>query len=460
MGLTLTNYSPDSSLSSLPQWYQEAVAEAYQIATAKIQATNELALPELRGDNLAAFNSTAREVILSGPAGTGKSRAWLTKAHYVASKYPGARVLLVRKTRESMTDSTLVTFERDVLGEGHPLTYGPSRENRHSYKYDNGSEIVVAGMKQSGKDMTAKIMSTDYDLILPFEITEFQLNEWERFLTRLRSGVLPYQQLGGDCNPGPPSSWIWSRQLSGRCVFLQSLHKDNPRWHDGNDWTPEGIIYIDTLKSLTGYMRDRLYEGRWVQATGVIFDAWSDGPADGNVTELAEYVAGAGPVVWAVDDGYSGQLDPNTGLYTAESHPRVFELVQCKPDGHLDIFYEHHAIKKLSDIHIQEVIDLGYPMPDYAIIGPGFAELAGRLFAANVYSRKIQANVEETIKEGQRMIAPDKNGWRKIRAHPRCKLLRSEMVSYIRDSQGKVVKAFDHAVDAGIRYLAWDKRNG
>lgn len=420
------------------------------------KAADEYIPPELRGDNLTAFNSTSREVILSGPAGTGKSRAWLTKAHYVATKYPGARILLLRKTRESMTDSVLVTFERDVLGEGNALTFGQSRETRHSYKYEGGSEIVVAGMRHNQKDQTAKVMSTDYDMILVFEATEFQLVEWERLLTRLRSGVLPYQQLGGDCNPDAPSHWIWSRNLSGRLEFLQSLHKDNPRWHDGNGWTPDGLTYIDTLKSLTGYTRDRLYDGKWVQATGVIFDSWSDTE---NVTTLAEYEAGAGQVIWVVDDGYSGQLDPNTGLYTAESHPRVFLLVQCKPDGHLDIFYEHHAIKKLSDQHITEVLALGYPEPEYAVLGPGFAELAGQLFKQGIYSRKIQANVEETIKEAQRMIAPDVNGWRKIRAHPRCRLLRSEMMSYIKDAQGKVVKQFDHAADA-TRYLSWDKRHG
>lgn len=420
------------------------------------KVADEIKLPELRGNNRVAFDSTAREVILSGPAGTGKSRAWLTKAHYAASKYGGARILLLRKTRESMTDSTLVTFERDVLGDGHPLTYGPSREGRHSYQYGNGSEIVVAGMKQSGKDMTAKIMSTDYDMILVFEAIEFQLVEWERLLTRLRSGVMPYQQLGGDCNPGAPSHWIWSRKLSGRIEFLESEHKDNPKWYNGTDWTAAGKDYLATLDLLTGYTRDRLKGGKWVQATGVIFDSWMD---PGNVSEEAEYVEGAGAVIWIIDDGYSGQRDENTGLYTAESHPRVFLLVQCKPDGHLDIFYETHGIKKLSDAHIAEVLALGYPSPDYAVLGPGFAELAGQLFKAGIYSRKIQEPVEETIKEAQRMIAPDKNSWRMIRAHPRCRLLRSEMVSYIKDAQGKVVKQFDHAADC-VRYLAWDKRHG
>ena len=30
-----------------------------------------------------------------------------------------------------------------------------------------------------------------------------------------------------------------------------------------------------------------------------------------------------GAVVWAVDDGYVGAIDPTTGTYTGDSHPRV-----------------------------------------------------------------------------------------------------------------------------------------
>lgn len=411
---------------------------------------------ELRGGNYAAFQSVEREVILSGPARTGKSLALLLKLHYLAENYPGARLLMLRKTRESMNESTLVTFEQDVLPANHPALEGPSRAGRHSYYYPNGSEIIVAGLTANSKDQRAKIMSTEYDSIYVQEATELTLQEWEKLSTRLSRFVTPHRQLMGDCNPDAPTHWIWSRQLSGRINFLNSFLRDNPRWHDGHDWTPEGLEYKATLALLTGYTKDRLADGKWVQATGVIFDSWSD---PGNVTEEAEYVEGAGPILWVVDDGYSGQQDANTGLYTAESHPRVFLLVQCKPDGHLDIFYEAHGIKKLSDAHIAEVKAMDYPDPEYAIIGPGFAELAGQLFKAGVYSRKIVEPVEETIKESQRMIAPDKNGWRMIRAHPRCRLLRSEMMSYIKDSQGKVVKQFDHAADC-VRYLSWDKRHG
>lgn len=419
----------------------------------------------MRGGNLQAFESRDREFILSGPTGTGKSLGLLAKAHYLAEKYPKARILLLRKTRESMTDSVLVTFERDVLGDDHYLTQGQRKEFRHSYIYKNGSEIVVAGMRHNQKDQKAKIMSTDYDMILVFEATEFLLDEWEKLNTRLRSGVLPYQQLGGDCNPDAPTSWIWSRQLSGRLKFFQSFHKDNPRWYDGKDWTESGREYIERLKtSLSGYLRDRLFDGKWVQASGAIFDTWSEGEG-GNVTELAEYEDGAGRVYWAVDDGYSAGnavgthgLDPNTGLYVADAHPRVILFIQIKPDGHIDVFNESYACLKLSNEHFQDCLDLKYPKPEYAIHGPGGAEIRGRLYEKQIVPRQSTAGVEDSIKEMRTRLAADKNSWRMVRVHPRCKHFRSEMLSCIYDPQsGKPVKAFDHGPDA-LRGFIWVTR--
>ena len=42
--------------------------------------------------------SRAGEIMLAGPAGTGKSRGNLEKVHLCAERYPGMRALVVRKT--------------------------------------------------------------------------------------------------------------------------------------------------------------------------------------------------------------------------------------------------------------------------------------------------------------------------------------------------------------------------
>jgi hypothetical protein len=74
------------------------------------------------------FRSRAPEVLLSGPAGTGKSRAALEKLHAMMLANPGARGLIVRKTLVSLGSTGLVTWREKVAAEsiaaGHVQWYG------------------------------------------------------------------------------------------------------------------------------------------------------------------------------------------------------------------------------------------------------------------------------------------------------------------------------------------------
>src|SRR5574341_380357 len=76
---------------------------------------------ELRGNNLAIQTMTDPEILLCGAAGTGKTLAILIKIHRAMWRYPGARALIVRKVRSDLAQTTLVTFERDVLGVDNPI---------------------------------------------------------------------------------------------------------------------------------------------------------------------------------------------------------------------------------------------------------------------------------------------------------------------------------------------------
>jgi PBSX family phage terminase large subunit len=228
---------------------------------------------EFRGGCLDGYRSRDPELLLSGPAGTGKTLANLAFCHAVAEKYPQARLLFLRKTRASLTDSALVTYERDVLGPAHPVLRRSAarRENRYSYRYPNGSEVVLGGM-----DKPDKVLSSEYDLIYVPEATDLTVTDWETLSGRLRSGVVPYQQMRGDCNPTTPTHWLYQRCLKKLCRLVQTTHRDNPRYWDAaaGDWTEKGRQYLDRLGRMTGNRRVRFLEGRWARAEGVVFDAW------------------------------------------------------------------------------------------------------------------------------------------------------------------------------------------
>jgi phage terminase large subunit len=203
------------------------------------------------------FYARDPEVLLEGPAGTGKSRAVLEKLHILAQKYDGMRGAIVRKTRESLTQSAIVTYENKVLPT--PVSVPFSHEDQE-YRYANGSKLVVGGM-----DKASRIMSSEYDVIYVQEATEIAEGDAEYLLTRLRNGVMPYQQFIADCNPDAPEHWLNKRCVSGRMRRLRSTHADNP------SVTPE---YMAILGRLTGYRRRRLLLGEWVAAEGQFFGEW------------------------------------------------------------------------------------------------------------------------------------------------------------------------------------------
>lgn len=220
------------------------------------------------------------EILLEGPAGTGKSRGALEYVYKCCEEYPGIRVLLARATRKSMTESVLVTWEDIVLPPGHPCRTGKAtRANRPAYTFPNGSHVVVAGL-----DNPDKIMSAEFDLAVVFEATELTSPEsWERILTRLRnhrirdhrypSGFM--ERAIADCNPKHAGHWLnrranmpnkeplYDKQMQMR--RLLSRHEDNPSVTAG---------YLRKLRSLTGHRYERLYLGRWVSAEGLVYPQW------------------------------------------------------------------------------------------------------------------------------------------------------------------------------------------
>ena len=221
-----------------------------------------------RGAAAELQNLTNPEIVISGPAGTGKSRACFEKIRLLAEEHAGARFLIVRKTRTSLTETGLVTWEKDVLGALHPLVLdGPRRQFRQSYVFPNKSEVVVGGMDKAGR-----ILSGEFDVIFVQQAEELEESDWETLITRLRHGVVPYQQIIGDCNPDAPTHWLKQRCDAGTATMLESRHEDNPTLWDGGDWTEGGRAYISKLDRLSGARKERLRFGRWRQAEGAIYE--------------------------------------------------------------------------------------------------------------------------------------------------------------------------------------------
>jgi PBSX family phage terminase large subunit len=297
------------------------------------------------------FYSHASEVLVSGPAGTGKSRACLEKLHTMALTFAGMRALIVRKTATSLTSTALVTFRRDVLPEamlnGTVIWYGGNTQEPAQYRYSNGSAIVVGGM-----DNSTRIMSSEYDVVYVQEATELAEDDWEKLTTRLRSNVIPYQQIIADCNPDMPTHWLKQRSDSGRTTMLESRHEDNPTlFGEDGKLTAGGADYIAKLDNLTGVRYSRLRRGLWVAAEGIIFEDWD--PAVHLVDDFD--VPDSWSRWWSVDFGFT--------------NPFVWQHWAEDPDGRLFLVQEIYRTQRLVEDHAAEIVALteGHPRPQAII---------------------------------------------------------------------------------------------
>jgi PBSX family phage terminase large subunit len=197
-------------------------------------------------------------VLVDGPAGTGKTISILNRLIAQTEKYPGMRALLVRKTRTSLSETILATFEDKVLPEGHYLLDGADRMQRAHYEWANGSRWILGGL-----DKPTKLFSGEFDIVYLAEAIEATQDEATSLLRALRSGVMPYQQLIMDTNPGPHTHWLKRWADDGKLTRFRSTHSDNPYL------TP---AYLAGLQRMEGALYQRMYLGNWVSAEGTVYE--------------------------------------------------------------------------------------------------------------------------------------------------------------------------------------------
>ena len=390
------------------------------------------------------------EVLLEGPVGTGKSYGLLWKGHLAAMKYPGARLLLARKTQTSLTASAIATFENKILNlaEWGVSFFGGSRTKPPAYIYPNGSMIVVGGF-----DKASKIMSTEYDLAMIPEATELTLNDWEALTTRMRNGKMPYQQIIADCNPDVPTHWLNVRCNEGRTRRLYSRHKDNPYLWDAEagTWTERGYAYVvKKLGNLTGVRRKRLLDGIWAAAEGQVYEEW-----DAELHVIDRFpIPKEWPRVWTIDFGFV--------------HPFVWQAWAVAPDGALIRYREIYMTRRLVEDHAKRILELTKDEPDpIAIITDHDAEDRATLERK---LRKRTRAAHKTVKDGIQAVAerlrPMDNGKARLyfmrdslderdvtlaeQGFPTC--TEDEFGSYVwdlsRGAKEAPVKEFDHGMDA------------
>lgn len=246
-----------------------------------------------------------REVLIEGPGGTGKSHGVHQWMHQLCKEAPKrTRILWVRQTRASMTESVIADFEDEVLAHDDELRpfllRGAARENRTHYDYPGGAHVALGSM-----DNPDRLYSTKWDVVWIEEAVELGMIPYLKFKRALRNEVLPFQCIISTTNPKSQYHWLNKRFPAGHrsmpanadapMIRLLSRHWDNPKYLTA-EWLARDPALIGDLKRaplevepsrLPPYLRDlrsnpepllsQLFLGAWVSASGLVWPQYDEG---------------------------------------------------------------------------------------------------------------------------------------------------------------------------------------
>jgi phage terminase large subunit len=261
--------------------------------------------------------------LFTGSAGGGKSRLGMEKLHAMMLHYPGATGLMLRKTRESVTNSLVLPFEYLVVGRDKRVNHVVSKSR---FEYSNGSILVYGGMKnrEQREQIRSVGLESGVDFILMEEATAFSEDDFNELLARLRGQAGSFRQIILATNPDQPAHWIYQRLIqNGEASVYYSGARDNP--HNPAE-------YLAILEHLTGLLYKRLVLGQWVIAEGAVYDTFEPDvhileelPRDPDL-HYRRFVGGQ-------DWGYT--------------NPGVFKVYGIDSDGRLTLVKEIYRTRKL-----------------------------------------------------------------------------------------------------------------
>ena len=414
-----------------------------------------------------AWRCTAPVILLTGSAGGGKSHLAAEKLHGFCLRYPGAMALMVRKTRDSMINSTVLFLQRRIIGPDPQVTHVPTK---HRFEYHNGSVLAYGGMAdEAQREQIRSIgLAGGLDIAWAEEANRLTEDDFNELLARLRGNAAPWRQLILSTNPDAWSHWINQRLIlrSLRVTSGVLLRPGAPSGPSaalpatGLPSDPAGIVpgavtifcssaadnpanpsdYLATLDSLTGTLRARLRDGLWQTAQGAVYDEFD--PA----LHIADLPA-SGP--WArvyagVDEGYT--------------NPACILVIGEDPAGRKHVLTEFYRARVLQPDVVAAASTLARTYAiDSFYADPSAAGLIAAFRAANLRVFPANNNVAAGIATVKAHLRPAADGRPNLTFSELCTNTLREIETYVWDQNDRRIAetpapySADHAMDA-LRY--------
>ncbi len=220
-------------------------------------------------DRLLASDST--EIMEVGGAGSSKTRSLCQVICHYLRTIQGLQIAIGRETFPSLRMSIMRDLFAEMREQG---IYDEQYHNKSNSTYDfNGNHIQFfsAGVSEQGIE---RIKSTNFNLIVEEEVTDFRWEEHLQLRLRLRApkpGGWERNKLVGMCNPIDENHWVCTKLENDPGVEVNhSTYKDNPHLDDD---------YIKRLEALIDQDPNyyRVYVlGLWGKLDNLILRNWSE----------------------------------------------------------------------------------------------------------------------------------------------------------------------------------------
>ena len=305
------------------------------------------------------LKARSKHVAFGGARGGGKSWAVRAKAKLLALRYPGIRIVIIRRSYPELINNHINELRRELVGAG----LAKYNDRDKALRFGNGS-VIDFQYCENDADLD-RLQGVEYDVIFLDEAT--QLSEYQmRVVTACLRGVNTFpKRIYYTCNPGGQGHGYVKRLFIDRAfregedpldyTFIQS------RVYDNKVLLEKQPDYVKQLEALPPKLRAAWLEGRWDIFEGQFFEEFRDDPEhyrDRLFTHVVDpfmpdrdwnmyrsfdwgYSKPFSCGWWAVDcDGvayrvaewYGCSGTPNEGLrLTAE---RVFSEIRRIEDGH------------------------------------------------------------------------------------------------------------------------------
>ena len=270
-------------------------------------------------------------IAFGGARGGGKSWAVRTKARLLGLRYPGIRMLLIRRTYQELENNHI----RYLRTELHDVA--EYRHTARQFLFYNGS-VLDFGYCASDADLD-RYQGAEYDIIFIDEATQLH-EEWLRQFGACLRGVNGFpKRIYYTCNPGGPGHGYIKRLFIDRRYLPGEDAEDYAfipaRVTDNRALLAAQPDYLKQLQSLPQRLRAAWLEGKWDVFEGQFFPEFTDDPehyADRRFTHVIEPFDI--PRSWRVYRSYDfGYAKPFSCAWWAVDHDgviyRILELYGC-----------------------------------------------------------------------------------------------------------------------------------